>query len=230
MALTKDVIFLSHPNTSKIVDAIPLFELEDIILMNNEAKEGKMRSDNREVSKSSPQKKDTAPSLPDVDGDIKFSDTKAKKNGKSNKLKFLHSFQIRTITEGYNSGRQYIMQADSDEQRVAMMALIRKLAKVSREKFLAKSRFLKAQACPISPRTVQPIVSPLCGFSCSSLGACRQEFVRKYYKSAPVQSLVALLIVLVKSMARSSRCEATQRPALLSAKHHAALLLSYLDL
>ena len=78
--------------------------------------------------------------------DNKSSDLKSRKNGKSNKLRFIYSFQIRTTTEGYNSGRQYIIQANSDAECQALVVQIRRLAKMSREKFLAKSRFLKAQA------------------------------------------------------------------------------------
>ena len=79
-----------------------------------------------------------------IDG--KTSDSKPKKSAKSNKLKFINSFQIRTTTEGYNSGRQYIIQANSDPESRSLVKQIRRLAKVSRENFLAKSQFLKAQA------------------------------------------------------------------------------------
>ena len=79
----------------------------------------------------------------------KLSDAKSKKTGNTNKLKFSFSFQLRTTLEGYNSGRQYIIQAGSDEESQALVTNIRRLAKVSRENYLAKSKFLKAQVPPL---------------------------------------------------------------------------------
>ena len=78
--------------------------------------------------------------------DIKPPDAKEKKNGKTNKMMFTFSFQLRTSTEGYNSGRQYIIQAHSDLERQKLVAQIKQLSKVSTDKFLAKSQFMKAQA------------------------------------------------------------------------------------
>ena len=137
LALTKDVLFLLHPGSTKIVDAIPLFELEDVAFMQDISKEGGSKSD-------SSSKKDIAESRVEANG--KPPDIKEKKNGKSNMLKFSHSFQLRTPPDGYNTGRQYIIQAHSDPECLELAEQIRQLAKVSTETYLAKSRFLKAQA------------------------------------------------------------------------------------
>ena len=179
---------MSHPNSSKIVDAIPLFELEEVLLMHEDAKDTS-RSD--EISK-----RYSATSLSDQ-VDKKMSD---RKNAKSNKLRFSHSFQLRTIAEGYNSGRQYIIQANSFDERQALVVQIRKLAKVSRELYLAKSKFLKAQANFLDSFLFCVVISGtlVCIYRNSPWDPL-QEFVRKYYKSTFVQSLVALLIVLVVS-------------------------------
>ena len=179
---------MSHPNSSKIVDAIPLFELEEVLLMHEDAKDTS-RSD--EMSK-----RYSATSLTDQ-VDKKMSD---RKNAKSNKLRFSHSFQLRTIAEGYNSGRQYIIQANSFDERQALVVQIRKLAKVSRELYLAKSKFLKAQANFLDSFLFCVVISGtlVCIYRNSPWDPL-QEFVRKYYKSTFVQSLVALLIVLVVS-------------------------------
>ena len=134
---------MSQPNSSKVVDAIPLFELEEIFFMHNDFKESLMNMDDVANNDAAETRVNA------IDG--KPSDSKPKKNAKSNKLKFINSFQIRTITEGYNSGRQYIIQANSDLESRSLVKQIRKLAKISRDNFLAKSQFLKAQA-----RTEQP--------------------------------------------------------------------------
>ena len=129
LALTRDVVFLLHPNSTKIVDAIPLFELEEVALMQEVSKEGGSKVD---VS-----------AADSTDG--KPSEMREKKNAKSNTLMFSHSFQLRTSAEGYNSGRQYVIQTHSDPECQALVEQIAQLAKVSTEKYLAKSRFLKAQ-------------------------------------------------------------------------------------
>ena len=141
ISISKDIIYLSHPQTTKIVDAIPLFELEEIFFMHDDSKDSATNVDETPKNHSA----DTR------DGSFKdkLSDAKSKKTGNTNKLKFSFSFQLRTTLEGYNSGRQYIIQAGSDEESQALVTNIRRLAKVSRENYLAKSKFLKAQVPPL---------------------------------------------------------------------------------
>ncbi len=77
--------------------------------------------------------------------DVTDHPEKDKKQGDSNKVKFRHSFQMRTMPEGYNSGRQYIIQARSDEERQKIVADLTKLSKIAIDKHLAKSQFRKTQ-------------------------------------------------------------------------------------
>jgi hypothetical protein len=112
--------------------------------------------------------------------DSKGGDLKDKKQGDSNKVKFRHAFQLRTQQEGYNSGRQYIIQARTEEERQKIVADLTKLSKIANDKFLAKSQFRKTQArAPPSPADPRPHshlkaggARPAC---CSSLRAHAPE-------------------------------------------------------
>ena len=112
---------------------MPLFEVEEILDMNSwvdpeeEAKNKK--------SKPKPQR-----------GSAIFQDEEAeKKPGDSNKVKFKNALQIRTVQDGYNSGRKYYIQTSGEEESQEIMRDLEKLAKIALEKFLAKSQFMKAQ-------------------------------------------------------------------------------------
>ena len=78
--------------------------------------------------------------------ETKGAEAKAKKQGDTNKVKFRHAFQLRTQSEGYNSGRQYIIQARTEEERHKIVADLSRLAKIANDKHLAKSQFRKTQA------------------------------------------------------------------------------------
>ena len=80
----------------------------------------------------------------------KVVDSQEKKSGDSNKVKFRNALQIHTKDDGYNSGRQYIIQARSEEERKRLVEQLSRLSKVARDKFLAKSLFTKAQASPLA--------------------------------------------------------------------------------
>ncbi len=97
-----------------------------------------------------------------------FKEQEKKILGDSNKMKYRHALQIRTDTDGYNSGRTYYLQASSDEQCADLVGQLTKQVKVARKKALARTRFQKSQ-----------------------------ETVRRVYESAPCQALVATLIVAV---------------------------------
>ena len=83
--------------------------------------------------------------------DVTDHPEKDKKQGDTNKVKFRHSFQLRTKSDGYNSGRQYIIQARSDEERQKIATDLIKLSKIAIDKHLAKSQFRKTQACHWPP-------------------------------------------------------------------------------
>jgi hypothetical protein len=128
---TDEAIIFTQPGTSKIMDAIPLFEVEDVIIMNGD----KSRSDSMKAENSKNKGAVDKNDEPVVE----------KKCGDTNKVKFLNSLQIHTTENGYNSGRQYIVQAKSSTQIHTLAEELKKLSKLATERHLAKSRFVKAQ-------------------------------------------------------------------------------------
>ncbi len=138
---SKEVIAFSNPDTDrdKLLDAIPLFELEETANMKDDETEGNSERMGRgDANKSGV--------------DVSDHPEKDKKQGDTNKVKFRHSFQLRTKPDGYNSGRQYIIQARSDEERQKIITDLNKLSKIAIDKFLAKSQFRKIQvrACKLT--------------------------------------------------------------------------------
>jgi hypothetical protein len=127
------------------LDAIPLFELDETANMKDDESDGHTseRMSKGESSKSSM--------------DLSEHPEKDKKQGDSNKVKFRHSFQLRTKPEGYNSGRQYIIQARSEEERQKIVKELTKLSKIAIDKFLAKSQFRKTQ---VPARALRPRCHP----------------------------------------------------------------------
>ncbi len=69
-----------------------------------------------------------------------------KKPGDSNKVKFKNAIQLHTKSDGYNSGRQYIVQAGNEDELRLMVQELTKLSKAASDKFLAKSQLDKMQA------------------------------------------------------------------------------------
>ena len=128
---------LANPDTDRIVDAIPLFELEETANMKDVDGDGPVGTEKVKGEHS--------------EHDTKGADAKEKKQGDTNKVKFRHAFQLRTQPEGYNSGRQYIIQARTEEERHKIVNDLIKLSKIASDKFLAKSQFRKTQACPPHP-------------------------------------------------------------------------------
>ena len=91
--------------------------------------------------------------------------------GDSNKVKFQNSFQIRTLVDGYNSGRTYYLKASSEDECAEVVKLLRSAAKTARKIKEAKTRFEKSQ-----------------------------ERVRVVYQSTIIQTIVAAMIVAVPSL------------------------------
>jgi hypothetical protein len=79
----------------------------------------------------------------------------------------LSAFQIRTIPTGYNCGRKYCLQADSDDQCEELIKLLDKLAVAARRRKEAKTAIQRSQ-----------------------------DSVRAVYNSTPFQMSSALLIFL----------------------------------
>jgi hypothetical protein len=101
-AYSNDAIAFALPGSLKIVDAIPLFELVEVVNMSDTDVAQKSHSIDEDESDSK---------------SVKASKTQ-KKSGDSNKVKFRHAVQLCTKTDGdgYNSGRQYIIQARNEQE------------------------------------------------------------------------------------------------------------------
>jgi predicted metal-dependent peptidase len=128
-AYSDSVVAFALPGTVKIIDAIPLFEVTEIVNMNDNEKRGDEKGKSRAISFSEEEQAN-------------------KKPGDSNKVKFKNALQLHTKSDGYNSGRQYIVQAGNDEELRQMVQEITKLSKAASDKFLAKSQLDKMQAIP----------------------------------------------------------------------------------
>ena len=89
--------------------------------------------------------------------------------GDSNNVKFKNSFKIRTLIDGYNSGRTYYLKASNDEQCANIVKQLSQSAKAAKKAKEAKTRFERSQ-----------------------------ERVRDVYHSAPCQSFVACMIVAMR--------------------------------
>jgi hypothetical protein len=142
---TKYVIYLTSVSEYTVFDSIPLAEIASTQQVN-------------EANRSEP----LAPSAPSQhrQSSIKSAD--------SSQTRFQHALQLKTIPDGFNSGRTYYLQAASDEQCRAVCESISRLARRAREEAAATSRIRRAQA-----------------------------HVAAVYDSTPFQSAVALLIITV---------------------------------
>ena len=58
---------------------------------------------------------------------------------------FFHSFQIETLQDGYNSGRNYRIRTESNEQCASVVATLNAAAKKARKAAVTASRFEKSQ-------------------------------------------------------------------------------------
>ena len=133
------MIFFALPDSENRIDAIPLFEVVEVASMqdggaksDDHSSSGKVQRDNSKMMEDDPSKKPST----------------EKKSGDSNKVMFRNALQIHTKPDGYNSGRQYVIQARSEEERQKIVQDLTKLSKVATDKFLAKTHFDKAQASP----------------------------------------------------------------------------------
>jgi hypothetical protein len=156
---TGQVLAIAHTGSEAIIDAIPLFEIEEVIDMNllDVADKTKVRGTTHV--------------------DEEFDKDSQKKCGDTSQVKFRNSVQIRTVHGGYNSGRKYYIQTRSEAECAQMVEELDRLSKSELERFLAKSRFIKAQ-----------------------------ELVNKYYTTTTCRSIVAFLIIAVSNMFVLNSC------------------------
>jgi hypothetical protein len=94
---------------------------------------------------------------------------KGGRSADSAQTRFRHALQLKTVEDGYNSGRTYYLQAASEDQCRAMCESIAQLACLARERQAARSRFGRFQ-----------------------------NAVLVTYESTPFQSAVAVLILAVR--------------------------------
>jgi hypothetical protein len=120
-----------------------MFELVDVVNMADR--------DTHSDENSTAEKNRRDSSRPIADSDqLEKKHAGDKKSGDSNKVKFQRALQLQTKPDGYNSGRQYIIQAHTDAECQQIFNDLTKLSKFALDKFLAKTRFEKAQALPNS--------------------------------------------------------------------------------
>ncbi len=136
VSATKDAIYFSRINEKEgeeqVIDAIPLFEIEEI---------GPGQGENQSGAD------DVCPSQKRSEVDKKGHSTARQSNmvADSTKVKFRNSFQIRTQVDGYNSGRSYYLKAASAEECTEVMDKLKALAKTAKKLKDAKTRFQESQ-------------------------------------------------------------------------------------
>jgi hypothetical protein len=128
------------PDTETRIDGIPLFEVLEVVSM----QDGGTKSD--EQSTSGKVQRDA--SMSSMEDEPLKKPSSEKKSGDSNKVMFRNALQIHTKPDGYNSGRQYVVQARDEAERQKIVQDLTRLSKIATDKFLAKSQFDKAQASP----------------------------------------------------------------------------------
>ena len=198
---SQSVIAFANVEEESAFDSIPLCEISSIEQVNNEAR----RSDpSQQPQQSRPQSK----------------------SADSSQTRFLHALQIKTDPEGHNSGRTYYLQANSSEQCSAVCKSLSVCSRRARKAQLAKTRLRQYQT------KVQHFMSGVeslrpGGFTCS--GPCHRDCskptvivggsqVRRVYESVLVQSIIAVLIIVVSILPTLFPCipepsEATRRSA-----------------
>ena len=139
MAYSNDAISFALPATETRIDAIPLFEVVEVVSM----QDGGSKCD--DLSISGKVQRDASKAIED---DPVSAPSSGKKSGDSNKVMFRNALQIHTKPDGYNSGRQYVIQARNEDERQKIVQDLTRLSKIATDKFLAKSQFDKAQASP----------------------------------------------------------------------------------
>ena len=92
-------------------------------------------------------------------------------NSYDNVIDFTHAFQIRTVKNGHNAGRKYILRANTDEEVAKIIGHLGNLAKKA------------ARAEKKAGETCQGML---------------QRYVRKVYSASWFQAITATLIIAVR--------------------------------
>ena len=122
---TKKMIYLTFVREDTVFDSIPLAEIASIQQINEPA-----RNESSTVSLLSTQQPRQS----------------AAKSADSSQTRFQYALQLKTIPDGFNSGRTYNLQAASDEQCRTVCESILRLSRRAREEAAATSSIRRAQA------------------------------------------------------------------------------------
>lgn len=127
---TKKKIYLTFVSEDSVFDSIPLAEIASIQQINETPRsESAMTGSFTSAQPLTQQPRQTP---------VKSAD--------SSQTRFQHAFQLKTIPDGFNSGRTYNLQAASDEQCRTVCESILRLSRRAREEAAATSSIRRAQA------------------------------------------------------------------------------------
>ena len=161
VACTKSKLHFILPGDDLIRDSIPLEEISAIEVMGGPNSHGN-RSNGYKLRRVN-------------------NDHHARRSSTENSIAFaeidndtpvcmsLNAFQIRTVPDGFNSGRVYYLQAESREVGEEIIEKLRKLTSNAKTKANGASRFIRSQ-----------------------------QIVRGFYESPAFQIISALLIIVVR--------------------------------
>jgi hypothetical protein len=121
---TKTRIYLTFVSEDTVFDSIPLAEIASIQQINETT-----RSEASNLNSSQQQPRQSP---------VKSAD--------SSQTRFQHALQLKTISDGFNSGRTYNLQAASDEQCRVVCESLTRLARRAREDAATISSIRRAQA------------------------------------------------------------------------------------
>ena len=167
MCYTRKGIFLSILGKGTVNDAIPMFEILEIIQMNS-FRNSFRNNQTSDIAKQLDINSDAGESDID-DRSVMDTDKISSWNQQDGFRKFVNAFQIKTIPNGFTSGRTYALKAYTSSQFGAIVSDLERLSAEARAEAEAKSNFRRSQ-----------------------------DRVRSIYNSTPFQILVAMLIVLVR--------------------------------
>lgn len=154
--LTKCEIFLCQSGEDEVRDYIPLKEIAHIGIKQE------VENDSTETLRS--------PLSYDLMGEHKKTGIKLLKAMTLNSYRFFNGFQLQTISDGYNNGRIYHMQASTKEECNTIVSLLTKYTKKATTEAKNANRFQMSQMVALA-----------------------------IYNSVPFQTLSALLILVVRS-------------------------------
>eukprot|EP00291_Cryptomonas_curvata_P012215 CAMPEP_0172202658 /NCGR_PEP_ID=MMETSP1050-20130122/30796_1 /TAXON_ID=233186 /ORGANISM="Cryptomonas curvata, Strain CCAP979/52" /LENGTH=244 /DNA_ID=CAMNT_0012880677 /DNA_START=80 /DNA_END=810 /DNA_ORIENTATION=- len=163
MVWTKALIYFIRTADKAVVDTIPLNEIVSVASINKNLKRKRTLS---MISISSSIENTSVQEPGKIQKDSESSSILGKLQRAPSSDPSDAIIQIKTIPEGFNSGRTYHLQADSEEQGSAIASQLEKISKDVKHHAEAKSRFQKSQ-----------------------------EKVKAIYCSLPFQTTIAILII-----------------------------------